>query len=55
MLEVLLLMIVLIIITSGCETYKKMSWTPDSINYTISRDRQTGELVDYFGISWTLK
>lgn len=40
---------------TGCETYKHQAWTPDGFNYTISRDRQTGELVDYFGVSWQLK
>jgi len=27
---------------------------PDSVNYTASRDRQTGEWVDYFGASWNV-
>lgn len=47
---------------TGCETahdagdfYKKQAWTPDSFNYTLERDRNTGDLADYFGLSWSLK
>lgn len=51
-----LLLIILVVITSnGCATYKRQAWTPDGFNYTLSRDRQTGELVDYFGLTWSLK
>lgn len=40
---------------TGCETYKRQVWTPDGFNYTLSRDRQTGDLTDYFGVTWNLK
>lgn len=40
---------------AGCETYSKSNWTPDSFNYTLQRDRTTGDMSDYFGLSWNLK
>jgi len=41
---------------SGCAAYKETGhWTPDSFNYTLSRDRQSGDLTDYWGFSWSLK
>lgn len=43
------------IILSGCETYKKQVWTPDSFSYTLQRDREDGAISDYFGLSWNLK
>lgn len=39
----------------GCETYKRQAWTPDGFNYTVSRDRKTGDQTDYFGATWNLK
>ena len=39
----------------GCETYSKQKWTPDSFNYTLQRDRTTGDQSDYWGMSWNLK
>ena len=44
-----------VLLGNGCATYSKQAWTPDSLNYTISRDRVTGELVDYVGLTWDLK
>lgn len=43
------------ILFAGCETYKQQVWTPDSFNYTMQRDRTSGEMSDYFGLSWDLK
>lgn len=44
---------------TGCagfhEKYKSQFWTPDSFNYTLQRDRETGDMSDYFGLSWQLK
>lgn len=40
---------------TGCAAYKESPWTPDGVNYTLSRDRQTGDLTDYFGVTWNLK
>lgn len=43
----------------GCaglhEKYKEAGWTPSGFNYTLQRDRTTGEMSDYFGLSWDLK
>ena len=40
----------------GCAQYAKTGpWAPNGVNYTLSRDRNTGELTDYFGVSWQLK
>jgi predicted 3-demethylubiquinone-9 3-methyltransferase (glyoxalase superfamily) len=49
------LLLFFVITLNGCANYKSCRLAPDSINYTISRDRQTGELTDYFGVSWQLK
>ena len=45
---------------SGCKdlqaAYSKTgAWAPNGANYTLSRDRETGDLTDYFGLSWQLK
>ncbi len=39
----------------GCAAYSRSRWTPDGFNYTVSRDRRTGDQTDYFGVSWNLK
>lgn len=40
----------------GCAAYKHSgALTPDGFNYTISRSRVSGELTDYFGLTWSLK
>jgi hypothetical protein len=39
----------------GCSTYSKQVWTPEGFNYTLSRDRQTHDLTDYWGLTWNLK
>jgi len=49
-----LLFIVALGLLCGCanDGYKKTGWyAPDGFNYTLSRDRQTGDLTDY----WSLK
>lgn len=47
---------VALLMCMGCESYKKTGWyTPDGFNYTFSRSRDTGELIDAVGFSWTLK
>lgn len=51
----LLAALFLAIFASGCETYKQQVWTPDSLNYTIQRDREDGAISDYWGLSWNLK
>lgn len=40
---------------SGCAQYSAQKWTPDGFNYTLQRDRETGDMSDYFGMSWNLK
>ncbi len=50
-----LLSLSLILLVTGCAAYKRCALTPDSVNYTLSRDRKTGDLTDYFGTSWNLK
>jgi hypothetical protein len=45
----------LLMLTGGCAAWKRSPWTPDTFNYTISRDRRTGEQVDYLGFGWNLK
>lgn len=54
-LKSILLAIIATVLLSGCETYKKQAWTPDSLNYTYARDRKTGDECDYFGVGWSLK
>lgn len=44
-----------IIALTGCQTCREQAWTPDSFNYTLQRDRMTGDVSDYFGLSWNLK
>lgn len=52
----LILLLTCLICCSGCAAYNKTGWyTPDTANYTLSRDRMTGDLTDYWGLSWTLK
>lgn len=60
--KLILLASLCLLAMTGCETahdagdfYKKQAWTPDSFNYTLERDRNTGDLADYFGLSWSLK
>lgn len=50
-----LLLLAALFFCAGCETYKKQAWTPDGLNYTLQRDRKTGEMSDYVGLSWSLK
>lgn len=41
---------------AGCASYSKTGvWAPNGINYTLSRDRQSGDLTDYWGLTWQLK
>lgn len=48
---------------SGCaamkdahEAYKNSGpLTPDGFNYTMERDRKTGDFSDYVGLTWSLK
>lgn len=48
--------ILIIILSAGCESYKKTGWyTPDNFSYTLSRSRMTGELTDYLEVGWSLK
>lgn len=48
-----------IMAATGCagmqEAYNRQVWTPDGLNYTLSRDRASGELCDYVGFTWNLK
>jgi len=57
--KLLLLAIIAATALTGCtgfrEGYKKQSWTPDGFNYTLSRDRRSGDQTDYFGLNWSLK
>lgn len=51
-----LCLLILTLSFSGCAEYAKTGpWAPNGVNYTLSRDRNTGELTDYFGVSWQLK
>ena len=41
---------------TGCAAYSHTgAWAPNGVNYTIARDRQSGDLTDYVGLSWQLK
>ena len=41
---------------TGCASYSKTgAWAPQGANYTLSRDRQTGDLTDYWGLTWSFK
>ena len=51
----ILIALVCVALFSGCETYKRIPGAPDSVNYTLSRDRMNGDITDYFGASWNLK
>lgn len=55
----LLALIAFIALTTGCATqrdwYKEQGWTPDGFNYTLQRERATGDYSDYFGWSWSFK
>lgn len=57
--KTLALLALLVTVGAGCQSmkdaYKSQGWTPDSLNYTLQRDRKTGEQSDYFGLSWSLK
>lgn len=48
-------MLLLCLILNGCAAYNNSSLTPDGFNYTLSRDRQSGDLTDYVGFTWSLK
>ncbi len=47
--------IFLVVLCSGCETYKKIPYTPDGLNYNhyFNDDKSAGQ--ESIGISWTLK
>jgi hypothetical protein len=47
--------ILCVIAGGGCASYNNNPLTPDGLNYTLSRDRVSGELVDYVGLTWNLK
>jgi hypothetical protein len=50
------LLTILMALFTGCASYSHTSRLfPDSVNYTLSRDRHTGQETDYFGVSWSLK
>lgn len=56
----ILLLALVALFTSGCanlhEKYKNSGpLTPSGFNYTLQRDRETGDMSDYFGLSWDLK
>lgn len=56
----LFLLVACVTLLSGCagvhEKYKESGWyAPDSFNYTLQRDRRTGDQSDYFGLGWSLK
>lgn len=44
-----------ILLLTGCETYDKSRYTPDSFNYTYATDRNLKPDGHWFGLSWTLK
>lgn len=54
-LTILLFAAVLTGCASSRDWYKAQPWTPDGFNYTLQRDRETGDQSDYFGFSWSLK
>jgi len=43
------------LLIGGCASYKSQWWTPDGFNYTLSRDRETGDMTDLVGFTWNLK
>lgn len=55
----LLFAVLFVMLATGCasvhEKYKAQPWTPEGFNYTLQRDRETGDMSDYFGLSWSLK
>jgi hypothetical protein len=48
-------LVAIVTIGQGCAQYSAQKWTPDSFNYTLQRDRETGDISDYWGASWNLK
>jgi hypothetical protein len=51
----LLVALAAVLFTAGCETYRNSALTPDGFNYTLERDRNTGNMADYIGFTWKLK
>lgn len=51
----LLTALAVVCLGSGCAQYSAQKWTPDGFNYTLQRDRETGDMSDYWGLSWNLK
>lgn len=51
----MLFLVIAAALSTGCKTYSDQKWTPDSFNYTMQRDRSTGDMSDYWGFSWNLK
>lgn len=51
----LVALVAIVTIGQGCAAYKESVLTPDGFNYTLQRDRHTGQQSDYFGLSWDLK
>lgn len=54
-LTILAALVAIVTIGQGCAAYKESPLTPDGFNYTLQRDRVTGDMSDYFGFSWNLK
>lgn len=50
-----ILLLALLFLGSGCAAYTAARWTPDSMNYTVQVDHQTGDTSSYVGASWSLK
>jgi hypothetical protein len=49
------LLLLIPLLLSGCASYKEQVWTPDGFNWTLSRERKSGDIADYFGFTWNLK
>ena len=52
---VIIVIAFLLELLTGCQTYRNSPLTPDGFNYTLERDRNTGNIADYFGFTWKLK
>ena len=51
-----LLLPLLAVVLSGCQTYQKSNLTPDGFNYTVAVDHQNFSVDQHwFGLTWNLK
>jgi hypothetical protein len=54
--EMKLILAILALGATGCETYQKSKFTPDGFNYTLAVDHQDLNVSQHwFGLTWNLK